>query len=38
MAKKEDPNNFILMQAVGANVSGQIGSIIAGGVLLALLS
>src|SRR5690606_40062445 len=38
MAQEEDPNNFILMQAVGANVAGQIGSIIAGGILLALLS
>jgi len=38
MAQKEDPTNFILMQAIGANVSGQIGSIIAGGVLLALLA
>ncbi|KXG77785.1 sodium ion-translocating decarboxylase subunit beta [Thermotalea metallivorans] len=38
MAQKEDPSNFILMQAVGANVAGQIGSIIAGSVVLALLS
>lgn len=38
MAQKEDPTNFILMQAVGANVAGQIGSIIAGSVVLALLS
>lgn len=37
MAQKEDPTNFILMQAIGANVAGQIGSIIAGGVLLALV-
>ncbi|HZJ56804.1 MAG TPA: sodium ion-translocating decarboxylase subunit beta [Clostridia bacterium] len=37
MALKEDPSNFILMQAIGANVAGQIGSIIAGGVLLSLL-
>ncbi len=38
MAQKEDPSNFILMQAIGANVSGQIGSIIAGAVLISLLS
>lgn len=37
MAQKEDPTNFILMQAIGANVAGQIGSVIAGGVLLALI-
>ncbi len=38
VAQKEDPTNFILMPAIGANVSGQIGSIIAGAVVLALLS
>jgi oxaloacetate decarboxylase beta subunit len=38
MAAKEDKNNFILMQAVGANVSGQIGSVLAGGLLLAFLA
>jgi oxaloacetate decarboxylase beta subunit len=37
MAQKEDPGNFILMQAVGANVAGQIGSIIAGAMVLALV-
>lgn len=37
LATKEDPTNFILMQAIGANVAGQIGSIIAGGILLALV-
>jgi oxaloacetate decarboxylase beta subunit len=37
MAQKEDPTNFILMPAIGANVSGQIGSIIAGAVLISLL-
>lgn len=36
MAKEEDPTNFILMQAMGANVSGQIGSVIAGGVILSI--
>ena len=38
MAQKEDPSNFILMQAIGANVSGQIGSIIAGAIVISLLS
>ncbi|ATW24350.1 sodium ion-translocating decarboxylase subunit beta [Candidatus Formimonas warabiya] len=37
LAQKEDPTNFVLMQAIGANVSGQIGSIIAGGMVLALV-
>lgn len=36
MAKEEDPQNFILMQAAGANVAGQLGSVIAGGVILAI--
>ncbi len=38
MAKKEDPSNFILMPAIGANVSGQIGSVIAGAVLISMLA
>ncbi|MDO4432465.1 MAG: sodium ion-translocating decarboxylase subunit beta [Aerococcaceae bacterium] len=38
MATEEDPQNFILMYAVGANVSGQIASVIAGGLLLAFFS
>ena len=37
MAKQEDPENFILMQAVGANVAGQLGSVIAGGLILSLV-
>ncbi len=37
MAQKEDPTNFILMQATGANVAGQIGSVIAGAIILAML-
>ena len=37
MALKEDKGNYIIMQAIGANVSGQIGSIIAGGVVLAVV-
>ena len=37
MAQKEDPTNFILMPAIGANVAGQVGSIIAGAMILALV-
>ncbi|HCM26571.1 MAG: glutaconyl-CoA decarboxylase subunit beta [Treponema sp. GWB1_62_6] len=37
MATAEDPNTFIIMQAVGANVSGQLGSVMAGGIVLALV-
>ena len=38
LATKEDPQNFILMYSVSANVSGQIASVIAGGLILGLLS
>lgn len=38
MATAEDPKNFVLMFAVGANVAGQIGSVIAGGLLLSFFS
>ncbi len=34
MALKEDNQNHILMHAVGANVAGQIGSVVAGGIIL----
>ena len=34
LALKEDPTNFLLMQATGVNVSGQIASVIAGGLIL----
>lgn len=37
MATKEDPTNFIIMQSISANVSGQLGSVVAGGMLLALV-
>ena len=37
MATEEDPQNFILMQAAGANVAGQIASVVAGGLILGLL-
>jgi oxaloacetate decarboxylase beta subunit len=36
VALEEDPDNFILMHAMGANTAGQLGSVIAGGLLLAL--
>lgn len=36
-ASKEDFSNFLLMHAMGANAAGQIASVIAGGVLLALM-
>jgi uncharacterized protein (DUF1810 family) len=35
---KEDPTNFLLMHAMGPNVSGVIGSAVAAGVLLQALS
>lgn len=38
MAKDEDPTNFILMQAISANVAGQLGSIVAGGLVIALVT
>ncbi len=38
MALKEDPQNFILMQAAGVNVGGQIASVIAGGLILNLIA
>ena len=37
MGLKEDPQNFLLMHTVGVNVSGQIASVIAGGLIMALV-
>ena len=37
MGQQEDPQNFLLMHAVGANVSGQIASVIAGGIILNMI-
>lgn len=37
MGLKEDPENFLLMHAVGANVAGQIASVIAGGLILTMV-
>ncbi len=34
MGLKEDPQNFLLMQSIGVNVSGQIASVIAGSLIL----
>jgi Na+-transporting methylmalonyl-CoA/oxaloacetate decarboxylase beta subunit len=38
MAQEEDFDNFILMHAMGANTAGQLGSVMAGGILLAIVS
>lgn len=38
MANDEKKGNIILMHAVGANVSGQIASVVAGGLILGLVS
>ena len=37
MGLKEDPQNFLLMHAAGANVAGQIASVIAGGLIIKLI-
>ena len=37
MAQDEDFENFILMHAMGSNTAGQLGSVIAGGLLLSLV-
>ena len=37
MGLQEDPENFLLMQSIGVNVSGQIASVIAGGLILNLI-
>ena len=37
MGLKEDNSNFLLMHSVGVNVSGQIASVIAGGLILSLV-
>ena len=34
LGRKEDPSNFLLMHSIGVNVSGQIASVIAGGLIL----
>ncbi|MFT3951568.1 MAG: sodium ion-translocating decarboxylase subunit beta [Oscillospiraceae bacterium] len=37
MGLKEDNQNHLLMHAVGANVAGQIGSVVVGGLILAIV-
>lgn len=37
MALKEDPTNFIIQQAIGVNVAGQVASVVAGGLAMALI-
>lgn len=38
LAMEEDPGNVLIMQAAGANVSGQIASVIAGGLVIHLVT
>ena len=38
MGRDEDPGNFLLMHAAGANVAGQVASVIAGGLVMTLVS
>jgi oxaloacetate decarboxylase beta subunit len=38
MAQDEDFDNFILMHALGSNTAGQLGSVVAGGLLLAIVN
>jgi oxaloacetate decarboxylase beta subunit len=38
MGLKEDPSNHLLMHAISANVSGQIASVVAGGVIIKIVN
>lgn len=38
LAQQEEPGNIILMHAAGANVSGQIASVVAGGLVISLVT
>ena len=38
LALEEDPSNILIMHAAGANVSGQIASVVAGGLIISLVS
>ena len=38
MALKEDPTNILIMHAAGANVAGQIASVVAGGMIMSLVA
>lgn len=37
MGREEDSSNFLLMHSIGVNVSGQIASVIAGGLILTIV-
>ena len=37
VGQEDDFSNFLLMHAMGSNTAGQIASVMAGGVVLALL-
>ena len=37
IGQEEDPDNYLLMHAMGPNVSGVIGSAIAAGILLSMI-
>ena len=37
LALKEDPTNFIIQHAIGVNVAGQVASVVAGGLVLAMI-
>ena len=38
IALEEDPSNILIMHSAGANVSGQIASVVAGGLIISLVS
>ena len=38
MGQEEDNQNFLLMHSIGANVSGQIASVVAGGLILSIFT
>lgn len=38
MAQEEEPGNIIIMHAAGANVSGQIASVVAGGLVMSIVA
>ena len=38
LAMEEKPGNILIMQAAGANVSGQVASVVAGGLIISLLA
>ena len=37
VGREEDPNNYLLMHAMGPNVAGVIGSAVAAGILITML-